>query len=123
MEFMTPSGKSAAGFVHVTGIAIAYCPPLGERHGAIRDADHQPGFDGSCFLGGMRKRGLGRWDAGATDPGPTGRRKAGGWVDRGAIIIQPAEPAAAIEWLAVNGWRVSCGAVRPCKQTATARVN
>ena len=30
----------------------------------------------------------------------------GFWVDRGATIIQTDEPAAAIEWLTANGFRV-----------------
>ena len=47
----------------------------------------------------------------------------GFWVDRGATIIQTDEPAAAVDWLAANGWRVPYGQGRTSEPTATASIN
>lgn len=46
----------------------------------------------------------------------------GFWAERGATVIQTDEPAAAIEWLSANGYRVPYGE-RPLEPANTASIN
>ncbi|MER8465797.1 glycerophosphodiester phosphodiesterase family protein [Mesorhizobium sp. M1409] len=52
------------------------------------------------------------------------RESWGFWADRGATIIQTDEPKAAIDWLAVNGFRVPyADKARPVEPANTASIN
>lgn len=47
----------------------------------------------------------------------------GFWAERGVTILQTDEPAAAIEWLAANGYRVPYGDPQPGASGQTASIN
>jgi glycerophosphoryl diester phosphodiesterase len=47
----------------------------------------------------------------------------GFWAERGVTIIQTDEPAAAIEWLSANGYRVPYGDQQPVSSGQTASIN
>jgi glycerophosphoryl diester phosphodiesterase len=47
----------------------------------------------------------------------------GFWAERGVTIIQTDEPAAAIEWLSANGYRVPYGDPQPVSSGQTASIN